>query len=169
MSPVVSYNYCDGVGFSPVVSYYYQYIVDSVGDGIPDWWRAQYFGGDGTTTNHLSCASCDPDGDGMPNLQEYLTGTNPTNSASAFRVVSIAQEGDDIRVTWTTGGGTTNVLQAAASDEGGGYTNTFVDLSDLIIIPGGGDTTTSSLDPVESPTHPLVSTAFASYRDRRVC
>ena len=37
---------------------------DTVGDGIPDWWRSQYFGGAGTTTNAASCASCDPDHDG---------------------------------------------------------------------------------------------------------
>jgi hypothetical protein len=55
---------------------------DSVGDGIPDWWRALYFGGSGTTTNSLSCASCDPDGDAVSNLLEYLRGTDPTNSAS---------------------------------------------------------------------------------------
>jgi len=30
---------------------------DSIGDGIPNWWRARYFGGDGTTTNATSCAT----------------------------------------------------------------------------------------------------------------
>jgi hypothetical protein len=44
----------------------------TIGDGIPDWWRVKYFG---TTTNSASCASCDPDGDGLTNLQEY-NGTN---------------------------------------------------------------------------------------------
>jgi len=29
----------------------------------------------GGTTDNLSCASCDPDGDGLNNLQEYLTDT----------------------------------------------------------------------------------------------
>jgi hypothetical protein len=55
--------------------------VDSIGDGIPDWWRQQYFGS-AATTNSSSCASCDPDGDGYSNLQEYNAGTVPTNSAS---------------------------------------------------------------------------------------
>jgi hypothetical protein len=54
----------------------------TVGDGIPDWWRQWYFER-GTTTNDLSCASCDPDGDGLSNLQEFLRSTDPTNSASA--------------------------------------------------------------------------------------
>jgi hypothetical protein len=54
--------------------------LDTVCDGIPDWWRAQYFGGDGTTTNSSSCASCDPDNDFLSNLGEYLNGTSPTNN-----------------------------------------------------------------------------------------
>lgn len=62
---------------------------DSVGDGIPDWWRAQYFGGGGNTTNVLSCASCDPDHDGISNLAEYLAGTNPTNADSFFHIAAL--------------------------------------------------------------------------------
>lgn len=57
---------------------------DSVGDGIPDWWRAQYFGGNGTTTNSQSCAACDADGTGQNNLLKYVASLNPTNSASVF-------------------------------------------------------------------------------------
>ena len=52
------------------------YNTDSIGDGIPDWWRALYFG-NGTTTNSSSCASCDPTGNGFSNLQEYMAGRNP--------------------------------------------------------------------------------------------
>ena len=54
---------------------------DSVGDGIPDWWRKRYFGSS-STTNSTSCASCDPDGDGFSNLEEYLAGTNPNDASS---------------------------------------------------------------------------------------
>ncbi len=50
---------------------------DSVGDGIPDWWRQHYFGGSGTTTDNTSCATCDADSDGWSNLEEYLNNTNP--------------------------------------------------------------------------------------------
>ena len=75
---------------------------DSVGDGLPDSWRAQYFGGGGTTTNSQSCALCDPDGDGMNNMQEYLTGTDPTTSASAFRITTIQTSGNDFVVNFTS-------------------------------------------------------------------
>ncbi len=57
---------------------------DSVGDGIPDWWRAQYFGGSGTNTNSVSCAACDADATGQNNFFKYVAGLNPTNPASVF-------------------------------------------------------------------------------------
>ena len=57
---------------------------DSVGDGIPDWWRARYFGGNGTTTNNQSCAACDAAGTGQNNLFKYVAGLDPTNPASVF-------------------------------------------------------------------------------------
>jgi alpha-glucosidase len=80
---------------------------DSVGDGIPDSWRARYFGSTtnnyfGNTTNSQSCAACDPDGDGMNNLQEYLAGTDPTNSASVFHVTAVQPSGPDYLVSFTS-------------------------------------------------------------------
>jgi len=57
---------------------------DTVGDGIPDWWRQQYFGGDGTTSNAQSCATCDADSTGQNNLFKYVAGLIPTNPASIF-------------------------------------------------------------------------------------
>ena len=64
--------------------------VDHVGDGIPDGWRRQYFGGSGTTTNALSCAACDADGDRVTNYSEYIADTNPTNAASYFHVLNVS-------------------------------------------------------------------------------
>ncbi len=52
------------------------YNADTIGDGIPDWWRLRYFGS-GTTTNGVSCATCDPNGNRIPNSQEYQNDTNP--------------------------------------------------------------------------------------------
>jgi hypothetical protein len=98
---------------------------DSIGDGILDSWRQQYFGS-GTTTNGNSCASCDPDGDGLSNLQEFLAGTDPTNNASAFRITGIVRTNNDLRVTWETGPGKTNALERTAGGAGGSYaTNGF--------------------------------------------
>ena len=53
---------------------------DTGDDGIPGAWRLQYFGT--TNIDSTTCASCDPDGDGYSNLQEYNFESDPTNSAS---------------------------------------------------------------------------------------
>ncbi len=87
--------------------------VDTVGDGIPDWWRAQFFGGTGSTTNSQSCAACDPDGDGMSNLQEYLADTNPTNSASFLALVGLSLQTNGMAISWIGGIGATQVIESS--------------------------------------------------------
>ncbi len=61
-----------------------QRIVDTDGNGLPDWWELQYFG-------HLTGTdpNADPDHDGMNNLAEWAAGTNPTNAASCLRLTAI--------------------------------------------------------------------------------
>jgi large repetitive protein len=63
--------------------------VSTVNDGIPDAWRAAYFGGTGMTTNSSSCATCDADGDGLNNQSELYAGTNPTNAASTLKLTAL--------------------------------------------------------------------------------
>ncbi|HXJ40581.1 MAG TPA: thrombospondin type 3 repeat-containing protein, partial [Bryobacteraceae bacterium] len=100
-------------------------VIDSVGDGIPDSWRAQYFSNqptnnvNGTTTNNQSCATCDPDGDGFTNLQEFLAGTDPTNSTSALQIVSITRQpnGDNL-IVWTSAAGKTYQVYATTEQSG---------------------------------------------------
>jgi hypothetical protein len=48
-------------------------------DGLPDWWERWYF-----LSEVGAAKDADVDGDGMTNYQEYLTGTDPLNSASRF-------------------------------------------------------------------------------------
>ena len=89
-------------------------------------WQVLYFG---DINNPLAASGVDPDGDGMNNLQEFLTGTDPTNSASALRITSIAKQGTNVVVTWMTGVGKTNALQVTSGGSGGSYaTNGFADL-----------------------------------------
>jgi hypothetical protein len=59
------------------------YAPDSIGDGIADWWRQEYFGA-ATPTNEYDCATCDADGTGQDNLFKFVAGLNPTNPASVF-------------------------------------------------------------------------------------
>ncbi|HTS19276.1 MAG TPA: LamG-like jellyroll fold domain-containing protein [Verrucomicrobiae bacterium] len=83
LTDIWSNQWTGPIGIEPVIAWGWPSSnLDSIGDGVPDWWRAEYFGGDGTTTNSQSCASCDPDDDGFSNLQEYQAGTDPTNPTS---------------------------------------------------------------------------------------
>lgn len=68
------------------------------------------------------------------------------SGASAFRSISVAPQGNDVLITWTTAGGRTNSVQATGGDPGGGYSNTFNDISGLIIIPGSGVAITNYTD-----------------------
>jgi len=104
-------------------------------------WQIQYFG---STTNPAAAASADPDGDGQNNLAEFLAGTDPTNSASSFRIISVVPSGINLLVTWTMGSGRTNALQATAADATGSYnTNNF---TDIFIVTNTVGTTTNYLD-----------------------
>jgi 1,4-alpha-glucan branching enzyme len=59
------------------------YGTDSVGDGIANWWRLQYFG-NGSMTGATTCATCDYDNTGQNNLFKYVAGLDPTDPTSVF-------------------------------------------------------------------------------------
>jgi hypothetical protein len=114
--------------------------LSAVGDGIPNGWKQQH----GLDPFDPNLGSEDADGDGMSNLQEYLAGTDPTNSASVFRITSIAQVGTNMLVTWTMGSGKTNALQRTAGTVDGSYaTNNFADVFTVTNTVGA---TTNYLD-----------------------
>jgi hypothetical protein len=107
-------------------------------------WQQLHFG----CTNDCpgSAATDDPDGDGLNNQAEFLAGTDPNNSVSGLRIISVQPQGSDVAITWTTGGGSTNVVQATLGDGTGGYATNFGDISGPIPIPGSGDVTTNYPD-----------------------
>jgi len=69
---------------------------DSNVNGLPDAWERTFFGGLGVDPN------ADPDGDGLSNLEEYLAGTNPTNSVDKLEITgfTVAPSGLSGSVTW---------------------------------------------------------------------
>jgi subtilisin-like proprotein convertase family protein len=69
------------------------------------------------------------------------SGANPNNPASVLRISGIKVTGNDVSLTWSTAGGSTNVVQAAP-DLGSSYSN----ISPNIFILGSGDTSTNYLD-----------------------
>jgi hypothetical protein len=98
---------------------------DSVGDGIPNGWRAQYFGGTGMTTNAYSCATCDPDGDGAVNYCEYVADTNSTNSASRLAIIGIGALTNHIQLTWTGGANAWQYLESTPALTSNQWTTIF--------------------------------------------
>ncbi len=107
-------------------------------------WQLQYFGCTNLAICPQAAGNADPDGDGVSNTNEFLSGTDPTNSASAFRIVSIVTMGSDLLIDWMTGAGKTNALQWTAGTGDGSYqTNAF---TDLFIVTNTTGTATNYLD-----------------------
>jgi len=61
-------------------------LPDSDGDGLPDAWESAH----GLNPNNAADAALDPDADGASNLQEYLAGTDPNQSASSLKIDGIS-------------------------------------------------------------------------------
>jgi hypothetical protein len=130
-------------------------------------WQAQYFG---SVTNTDAAGMADPDGDGMNNTNEYLSGTVPTNSASALRIVTIdRQSGTNISLAWTTVGCHTYVVQTnrpvTIGSVAGNYTNDWTDLNAGVTVLGSGEST-NSLVHVGAVTN---NTPALYYRVRLLC
>jgi len=106
---------------------------DSAGDGIPDVWRQTYFGS-AASTNGQSCAGCDADHDGLSNWQEFLAGTNPTNSASVLQIGPITRVGSDIQIGFLSSSGIVYRVEVRADLSEGSWST----LADE--IPGTGGT-----------------------------
>jgi len=113
------------------------------GDGIPDSWALQY----GLNPLDPTLANQDPSGHGFSNLQEYQAAFNPTNSAAYVHIITIAQTGNDINVTylgangdntWSPGfASRTNVLEFAVGASNGSYLDNFLSTGQTNILSGG--------------------------------
>lgn len=71
--------------------------LDTDGDGLPDDWENFYFGSLGYG------ATNDVDGDGVTNLAEYRTASNPVSAPSSFRILSLQHQSDATEVHFTSG------------------------------------------------------------------
>jgi hypothetical protein len=74
----------------------------------------------------------DNDGNNLYDLADYAIGP--------YQLLNATKEGNNLRVTWLTAGGRTNMVQSANSVAG-----TYSDLSEAIRIPGVGLVTTNYL------------------------
>jgi uncharacterized protein (DUF362 family) len=91
--------------------------------------------------------NADPDGDGMNNTAEYQAGTDPMDPHSTpFRSTAISRQGNDILITWATQGGSTNRVQVAEGFANGSASNTFTNLSPVVVPRGNYLASTNYLD-----------------------
>lgn len=111
---------------------------DSDTNGLPDLWEVQFFGRLGVES------TADADGDNSTNLREYLAGTNPTNAASAFRMLSVVQTNNDILLSWSTVGGRSYKVQSVSNSDGS-VTPEFLDISPTITMTGTNEGTANYL------------------------
>jgi hypothetical protein len=72
-------------------------ILDYNFDGLDDAFQRTYFP---LFTAPNAAPTADPDGDGMNNLAEYIAGTNPTNAASVFKLLSPTNSPGGTAVRW---------------------------------------------------------------------
>ncbi|MCF7863667.1 MAG: hypothetical protein K9L89_02625, partial [Kiritimatiellales bacterium] len=63
----------------------------------PYWWLAQY-----GLTNYEADAMADIDGDGLLTWQEYIAGTDPTNSASVFQITGVDATPQGTVIRWSS-------------------------------------------------------------------
>ena len=98
------------------------WTLDSDADGLPDGWEFVHFG---NTTN--TPASGDADLDGVSNLGHYISGTEPTNSASFFRVDLFEQSEFAVLRFQSVTNRRYRVKRASALPETGGWTDVGAD------------------------------------------
>lgn len=100
-----AYN-SDGIGYVVSKGTKTAYLVLPVGasdgDAMPDEWEIAYFG----SINAPNGGEMDDwDGDGLLNLEEYITGFDPTNSASFFAIEQSGFSTNGFIVSWIAANG----------------------------------------------------------------
>ena len=80
-----------------------------------DEWKLHFFG---SLSSSLAGDNVDADGDGAPNWQEYLAGTDPTDAHSALKIggAPFSTNGaSGITLNWLTAPGKTYILQSISA------------------------------------------------------
>jgi hypothetical protein len=83
---------------------------DLNGNGLPDDWEAIYFG---ANPANWPAPNVDSDSDGIPNRNEFLAGTSPTD-ATDFLAIKILTGDGEPRLTWNTKPGVIYQLQVSS-------------------------------------------------------
>jgi hypothetical protein len=95
-----------------------------------DEWKTNFFG---SLTSLLAADNADPDGDGVPNWQEYLAGTDPTSALSNLKFSGAGPASGNpknINLSWLTAPGRVYVLETAPALVGAAWTGVNTNLGD---------------------------------------
>ena len=100
-----------------------------------DEWKIHFFG---STTNPAAADAADPDGDGVPNWIEFLTGTDPTSAQSKLQLGSAgmvaSRNQKQMQLNWLTAPGRAYALQWSSNLVSGTW-------STISTISGNGSVT----------------------------
>jgi len=105
---------------------------------LTDAWEQTYFATLGVDPN------ADPDGDGMSNQDEYLAGTNPTNSSDALIINAFTSDsgGANVSLTWSSVLTRYYFIQETTDLE----SPLWIDSSAGLVVPSGPSTTRAFTD-----------------------
>lgn len=92
----------------------FKVLSDADGDGAPDEWELS-----NGLNPQVADAEIDIDADGASNLNEYLAGTDPRDSSSVFRIVSIGlgTPDDQLEIEWRSISGRRYAIESSANLE----------------------------------------------------
>lgn len=93
-------------------------MIDTDSDSLPDWWEQEQLG------SLASTAGADPDGDGITNADEFLSGTAPLSASSKFAFSSFTANTTAISVSFPTVAGRLYQMEWS-SDLSSGSWNAF--------------------------------------------
>jgi uncharacterized repeat protein (TIGR03803 family) len=145
-SPTIQYDVVVTSDCGSLISTTATLFVSTPCDGIPDWWRLQYFGTTNINTN--TCASCDPANDCLSNLEKYQLGLNPTNHAPIATLTGSE--------TICNGGSTT--IQAVLAGNG----PWMVSWSDGVITTNSSSPATHTVSPTSTTNYTITAVSNGS-------
>jgi hypothetical protein len=112
----------------------------NTGGGLPDAWQIQYFGRTGIDPND------DPDGDGLSNLAEFKSGTNPKDAQSLFEIMEVEVVPGGPTIAWSSVLNRFYTLQRS-TDLFSGFTNLKTGIPATAPLNSHQDTTATGLGP----------------------